>query len=138
MAETQSCVLEPRNKYLVFAIVFFLLYSICYCLHLYFLLSLHLLFIFCIISTCHFLLSKLRRQLCISTHCLEEYKGKVLEPFIGNLASLFDLSQLFASFILIVAFQHLISTTPIHLPLGVLSSITKTTDVRCVCVCVYS
>jgi len=52
---------------------------------------------------------------------LEEYRGEVLEPLIENLASFFDLSWLFAFFFLIVVFSYLISITPIHPPLGVLS-----------------
>ena len=39
-----------------------------------------------IIYTCRFSLSQSRRQLSISTHCLEEYRGEVLEPFIENSA----------------------------------------------------
>ena len=59
----------------------------------------HRLFISSIIFAYQFSLSESRRQLSISTHCLEEYRGYVLESFIGNPTSLLDLS-LFASFIL--------------------------------------
>ena len=52
---------------------------------------------------------------------LEECRGEVLEPLIGNSASLLDLSWPFTLFILIVTFSHSISIIPIHPPLGILS-----------------
>ena len=89
-AGTQSFMLQSRNKSLVFAIAFsltlFLLFA------LIFLLSMYLLFITSIILNCHFSLSQSRKQLSTSTHYLEEYRGEVLEPFVGNPASLLDLS----------------------------------------------
>ena len=91
-AGTLSLVHEPQNKSLVFVTAFSLAYTVLILLALLFLLSLHLLLSSCIISIYRLLLSQSGRQLSTSTHCLEEYRGEVLEPFIGNLASLLNLS----------------------------------------------
>ena len=89
---TQSFVLEPRNKSLVFVIAFPLTLLYLLLLTLVFQLSLHLLLIYCIISACRFSLTQSRRQLSPSIYYLEEYRGEILDPFIRNPDSNFDLS----------------------------------------------
>jgi len=86
---------------------------------------------FCVIafialhSTCHILLASFilvnfshssKKGIEHLNSSLEEFRGEVLELLIGNSTSLLVLSSPFSLFILIVAFSHSISISPVHPP----------------------
>ena len=92
--------LEPRNKFLVFAIAFVLLFIayhyscvvVCLAYHYCFYFILHFHYRSLLIST--------RRQLSISIYNLEELRGEDRQPFMGNSTLILILSDRFASFII--------------------------------------
>ena len=107
---------KPRNKPFVFMITFSL------ALTLFLLLALVFFYFHCTCYSSHasfilvdFSLS-IKKTIGRLNSNLEEYRGEILEPSIGNLASLFYLSWPFVLFILIIILLHLISITLIHSP----------------------
>ena len=102
---TESLILEPRNKFFVYATTFSLTLTLSLLLALVFLLiSITCTWDFTFICTCYSSLASIilvsfslsiKKAIEHLNSYLEEYRGEILDPLTGNPASLLDLSFTF-------------------------------------------